>query len=63
MKNKPLLPPDTAPVPELATQAHEGTPRYADFGYPSVAPVLVGPPDTRAAGGNVFVAHTARTMR
>lgn len=60
MKKKPLL---TAVVPtlELATKAHEGTPRYGDYGHPSTEPVPTMLPDRRAAGGNVFDPRNEQT--
>ena len=63
MKNK--LKSSSAPVPvipELALQAHEGTPHYDDYGYPpiiSAAPIR--PSDQRAGGGNVFDLHNEKT--
>lgn len=53
---KNLLPPSASPAPatsELATKAHEGTPRYGDYGHPPIAPALPAP-DRRAAGGNIY---------
>ena len=61
MKNTPL-PTPVAPVRELATLAHEGTPRYGEYGHAAAAPVLVSRPDPRAAGGNVFVPRTGLTL-
>ena len=58
MKKKPLPAPAIAPgaTPELAIQAHEGTPRYGDYGHPLAAPTTPAAPapDQRAAGGNVY---------
>jgi hypothetical protein len=54
MKKSLLFAPIIPAIPELATQAHEGTPRYGDYGHPSTAPAPEKPADTRAAGGNVF---------
>ncbi|MBU6120672.1 hypothetical protein [Hymenobacter siberiensis] len=55
MKKKPLLPPTTTPVvPDLAADAHEGTPEYGEFGEPSTEPAPEPAPDHRAEGGNVF---------
>ena len=63
MKNKPKtsLAPNPA-TPELALQAHEGTPTYGDYGHPTVAPTApVRPPDRRAEGGNVFDLRNEQT--
>jgi hypothetical protein len=60
MKNNPL-PTAAAPVVELATLAHEGTPRYGDYGHPSTEPAPVLPPDRRAEGGNVFDLRNEQT--
>ena len=67
MKNKPLtapIPPKFSaadPSPELARQAHGGTPKYGDFGHPSPEPAPVLPPDHRAEGGNVFDLRNQQT--
>ena len=40
MKKKPLLPPaTTSAVPELATEAHNGTPQYGDYRHLATKPV------------------------
>ena len=55
MKNKPLPTPAavylSAPpaAPELATKAHEGTPRYGDYGHPRAAGDNVARPQPRAS--------------
>ena len=55
MKKKPLLPPAATPTaPELATEAHEGTPQYGDYGQPSTEPEPEPALDHRTEGGNVF---------
>jgi hypothetical protein len=46
------IPPVVA-TPELATKAHEGTPRYGDYGHPAAAPTPPAP-DHRAKGGNIY---------
>ena len=60
MKNKPLTPP-IAPIVELTTQAHEGTPQYGDYGHPATEPEPVQPPDRRAEGGNAFDLRNEQT--
>lgn len=52
MKKKPVIRsrPTTS---DLALKAHEGTPRYGDYGHPPAA-APVRPPDRRAEGGNVY---------
>ena len=63
MKKKPLPPPPAAaPVgPDLATEAHEGTPQYGEYGHPATAPAPEPAPDHRAKGGNVFDLHNEQT--
>lgn len=55
MKKKPLPAPAIAPgaTPELAIQAHEGTPQYGDYGHPLTAPAAPVP-DQRAVGDNGY---------
>jgi len=57
MKKKPLpapVPSAALPAtPELAAKAHEGTPRYGDYGHPPAAPAPPAP-DHRADGGDVY---------
>ena len=60
MKKKPLFS-AVAPTLELATQTHEGTPRYGDYGHPSANPVPTTPPDVRAAAGTVFDLRNEQT--
>lgn len=55
MKKNPPLPPPAAPVvPDLAAEAHDGTPEYGEFGEPSTEPAPEPAPDHRAEGGDVF---------
>lgn len=62
MKKKPLPSPAATPaVPELATEAHDGTPQYGDYGHPSTEPALEPAPDHRADGGNVFDLRNEQT--
>lgn len=62
MKKKPASLPYTMPLaPELATEAHKGTPQYGEFGQLSKVPTPVLPPDRRAEGGNVFDLHNEQT--
>lgn len=54
MKKKPLTPPIAAPsTPELAAKAHEGSPKYGNYGHQHAASAPL-PPDHRALGGNVY---------
>lgn len=46
------IPPVVA-TPDPATKAHEGTPRYGDYGHPPAAAAPPAP-DHRAKGGNVY---------
>ena len=49
-------------MPELALQAHEGTPHYGDYGHPTIIPAApIRPPDQRAGGGKVFDLHNEQT--
>lgn len=62
MKKKPLLPPAATPaVPELATEAHGGTPQYEDYGHPPAEPTPQPTPDHRADGGDVFDLRNEQT--
>lgn len=66
MKKKPLTALTTAeltaaPIPDLATQAHEGTPQYGDYGHLATEPEPALPPDHRADGGNVFDLRNEQT--
>jgi hypothetical protein len=51
MKKKLL--PTPAARPDPATKAHEGTPRYGDYGHLPATPAPPAP-DHRAKGGNVY---------
>jgi hypothetical protein len=59
MKKKSLLTPAAVPgttppiAPELATEAHAGTPHYGDYGHPSANPAPAAP-DHRTDGGDVY---------
>ena len=63
MKTKPVTSPAPVPAtPELALQAHAGTPRYGDYGHPPAAPTEpIRSSDPRAAGGYVFDLHNEQT--
>lgn len=75
MKTPLLFPKLPAPVaPELALRAHEGTPRYGEYGPPSAAQVTAAAQavaeehranlarfDARYAGGNVYDLLDAQT--
>ena len=66
MKKKPLLPPAATPAaPELATEAHDGTPQYGNYGHAAVAPIPESAPeptpDHRTDGGDVFDLRNEQT--
>ena len=62
MKKKPLLPPaTTSAVPELATEAHNGTPQYGGYRHLATKPVPKPAPDHRTEGGNVFDLRNEQT--
>lgn len=63
MKKKPLLPLSAATpvVPDRTTEAHEGTPRYGDYGHPAAAPAPEPAPDNRAEGGNGYDLRNEQT--
>ena len=62
MKKKPLLPPAATPaVPALATEAHDGTPQYGNYGHAAVEPAPEPTPDPRTDGGDVFDLRNEQT--